>query len=70
MPVETEPRLITSRRFMEILGISQAAFFRLRAAGRIGPRSVKLGRSVRWDIEEVQEWIAAKCPNSRQWEGR
>lgn len=64
------PLLITSKEFMQLLGISQAAFFRLRAGGRIGPRSIKLGRSIRWDSAEVQEWIAAKCPNSRVWESR
>lgn len=70
MEQQTAPLLITSKVFMEQLGISQAAFFRLRAGGRIGPRSIKLGRSIRWDAAEVQEWIKAKCPNSRQWECR
>lgn len=67
METQTAPRLITSKRFMQLLGISQAAFFRLRAAGRIGPQSVKLGRSIRWDAEEVEAWIKAKCPPSRGW---
>lgn len=70
IPEQPQALLITSRQFMEMLNISQAAFFRLRAGGRIGPRSIKLGRSIRWDAAEVQEWIKAKCPNARTWDCR
>jgi predicted DNA-binding transcriptional regulator AlpA len=62
--------LITSSQFHTMLGISQASFFRLRSMGKIGPRPIKLGKSVRWDEVEVKEWIAAKCPNARQWQSR
>ena len=62
--------LISSKDFHAMLGISQASFFRLRAMGKIGPRPIKLGKSVRWDEAEVKEWIAAKSPNARQWQSR
>jgi len=62
------PQLITSKEFIRRLGISQASFFRLRSSGKIGPRSIKLGRSVRWDSAEVDQWIQAKCPSFKRWE--
>ena len=65
-----QPLLITSKDVFSRLGISQAAFFRLRARGKIGPRAIKLGRSIRWDAAEVDAWIKAKCPQARDWQSR
>lgn len=65
-----QPALITTKEFIEKLGISESAFFRLRIMGKIGPRSIKLGRSIRWDAVEVEAWIKEKCPQARDWESR
>ncbi|MCH8880537.1 MAG: hypothetical protein IID34_11720 [Planctomycetes bacterium] len=34
------------------------------------PAPVKLGRSVRWRLSEIGEWIQANCPDRKAWEKR
>lgn len=49
-------------------GISRAHWHRLRAAGKIGPSAVRLGRKVLYRRQEVEDWIAAGCVDARTWE--
>jgi predicted DNA-binding transcriptional regulator AlpA len=50
-----------------LAGVSRAHWQRLRAAGKLPP-SVRLGRKVLWRRLEIEEWIAAGCPDGRTWE--
>lgn len=38
---------------------------RLSDAGRM-PRPFRLGRSLRWDLTEIDQWIENRCPDLRK----
>jgi len=61
-----QPLLLTDVQAANLAGISRATWHRLRSAGKLPP-SVRLGRSVRWRRAEIEEWIAAGCPDGRTW---
>ncbi|MBL8860698.1 MAG: helix-turn-helix domain-containing protein [Planctomycetes bacterium] len=49
------------------LGISRAHASRLNASGRL-PRAIRLGRSTRWNAEDLTRWALAGCPSRDRWE--
>jgi hypothetical protein len=51
-----------------LLSRSVASLYRDRAAGRLGVEPVKLCGSVRFNVEEVREWVKAGCPTRREWQ--
>jgi excisionase family DNA binding protein len=57
-----DPLLIPDTEAARLCGIARATWHRLRAAGRIGPAAIRLGRAVRYRRSEVEEWAAAGCP--------
>lgn len=62
-----EPALIPDTHAAAICGIGRATWHRLRAAGKVGPQPVRLGRAVRWRRLEVIAWIDAGCPDGTTW---
>jgi excisionase family DNA binding protein len=74
MTVETSDKLLLSAaEAASTLGISRSAFYSLLSSGRIGPVGIRLGRSVRWSIEEIKDWLLARdtrtgsLPNRERW---
>jgi predicted DNA-binding transcriptional regulator AlpA len=63
-----EALLIPDTLAAALAGISRSTWHSLRAAGKIGPAPIKLGRAVRWNRVEVESWIANGCPDKRSWE--
>jgi predicted DNA-binding transcriptional regulator AlpA len=61
------PLLIPDAEAARLCGIGRATWHRLRAAGRIGPQPVRLGRAVRYRRAEVERWAAAGCPDAATW---
>ncbi len=61
-----EPLLISDREAAALLGISRAHLHRLRAAGKF-ILSIRLGRKVLFDREELIAWKNARCPDLRTW---
>ncbi len=59
--------LIADTEAAALCGIARATWHRLRAAGRIGPTPVRLGRSVRYRRSEVIAWAEAGAPDARTW---
>jgi len=53
----------------EKLSCSTRHVYRLADAGRM-PSPLRLGALVRWDLDEVDRWIAAGCPSYRKGAGR
>lgn len=51
------------------LDCSARHVYRLADAGRM-PAPVRLGSLVRWDLDEIDRWIAAGCPSCRKGTGR
>lgn len=50
----------------KLLGLSESTIGRLDDVGRI-PSGIKLGRSKRWFLEEIHEWLRAGAPPRKQW---
>ena len=50
------------------LGVSLRHLRRMEASGALGPRPLRFGRSVRYSVAEVQEWIRAGAPDRKTWQ--
>ena len=61
--------LLTAERLARLLDVSKRTLWRLRSAGKL-PRPVQLGGSLRWRADEVSAWVAAGCPDLRDWEAQ
>lgn len=57
---DDDARLVPAATVAKMLSISVRSLWRLLSAGRLVP-PVRLGRSVRWHVAEVQRWIDAGC---------
>jgi len=63
-----EPLLGGAAAAARLCGVSEATWYRMAAAGRT-PAPIRLSRGcVRWRLNELRDWIAAGCPNRREWE--
>ena len=50
--------LIDRSAFAAMLSMGDSTFDRNRAAGRIGPRPIRMSGSLRWERREAEMWIA------------
>ena len=53
--------LISAKHFARLLDVSVRTLWRLRSAGKL-PESIRIGGSVRWNAQQVNEWIEEGCP--------
>jgi excisionase family DNA binding protein len=68
-PIDPPTLTLTAKDAAELLGISRSQFFKLHAAGRIGPLPVYLGsRAPRWVRSELEAWLQAGAPNRQKWQ--
>ena len=58
---KTTPTLINAHELAEILGISQRTIWRLISTGKL-IQPIRIGTSVRWRLDQVNEWIESGCP--------
>lgn len=63
---ESESLLIRAKQVATLMGISVGGFYAMRSCGRI-PMPVRLGGSVRWNKQEILDWIEADCPPMNRW---
>jgi excisionase family DNA binding protein len=61
-----EPLLLPDTEAAALLGISRAHLHRLRAAGKF-IESIRLGRKLLFDREELVAWKDARCPALANW---
>jgi predicted DNA-binding transcriptional regulator AlpA len=59
------PELLSAQAVSRMLGIGTRSLWRYIAAGKV-PRPVRIGRAVRWRRLELDDWIKAGCPQSKQ----
>lgn len=52
-------RLLTDHDVAALTGLARSTLAKLRLSGE-GPRFVKLGAAVRYRVDDVQAWVAAK----------
>ena len=68
MDTETiAPLAVDARGLAEMLGVSLRHVRRMDSAGEI-PKGVRLGRAVRWSVEEIHAWLRAGAPDRKSWE--
>lgn len=65
--MEAESLLVDAIQGAYLIGVSKATFLRLDRRGLLGPRSVRLGRLVRWHRQQLEAWAAAGCPPRTKW---
>jgi len=65
-----EPLLVDAAGLAVLLGCSRRHVQAMDSSGRLGPRSIALGRSRRWSVDEVRRWIALGCPSRGAWLAR
>ena len=74
MTTATMPERATGRKLGGVIVVADKCacsprhVYRLADAGRM-PAPIKLGTLVRWDLEEIDRWIADGCPSVRQVKG-
>ena len=61
-----EPLACSADELAQRLGISVRHLRRMDASGLL-PSPVRLGRSVRWPVAEIDEWLAAGAPDRKTW---
>ncbi|MEE9128812.1 MAG: helix-turn-helix domain-containing protein [Phycisphaerales bacterium] len=63
----TERLAIPASEVAKLLSISERHVWALNSSGRI-PRPSRLGRAVRWNVNELRAWQDAGCPARDAWE--
>jgi len=57
-------RFLRSQRLASLLDVSMATFWRVKAAGKIGPRPIRLSPGcVRYDLPEIRAWFDHRKPD-------
>ena len=61
------PLVVSAKEAAKMLSVSERHFWAQNSRGRI-PRPVRIGRSVRWRVDELKAWVAAGMPERSRWE--
>lgn len=65
--VQESSRLaVSATELATCLGVSLRHVRRLDALGKL-PEPIRLGRSVRWPVAEIDAWLAAGAPDRHKW---
>ena len=59
---QTAPKLLTVPEVAEICGIAPETVRRMTDRGAM-PQPCRLGRAVRYRLDEIEAWIADYCPD-------
>ncbi len=52
----------------DAMGISLRHLRRMQSNGKLGPQALRFGRSVRFSVQEVKDWIRAGAPDRATWD--
>ena len=67
-PVDTG-LLIDTRETAKLLNVSDRTIWTMNSSGKM-PKAIRVGRAVRWSLDELKDWIAEGCPPRVTWEQR
>jgi predicted DNA-binding transcriptional regulator AlpA len=67
---DSEALALTDGEVAKLLRISQRHLWNLDRDGKIGPKPVRLGKSRRWQSDQVRAWLNAGCPDRVTWEAK
>lgn len=56
------PLLVDAAGVASVLCISRTSLFGLLASGRLPLPVLRVGRLVRWSVDQLRAWIGAGCP--------
>ena len=59
---------LSAKDAARLLGISERHFWSLLAEGKLGPQPISLGRSKRWLVSELHDWLERGAPCREQWQ--
>lgn len=59
--------LVDADTVAKLLSISKSSLHAFNATGQL-PKPVRLGRAVRWNLEELKAWVNCGCPSRYRWE--
>ena len=64
-PPLTLPRMLDAKELAGVLKLGVRTIWRMNDAGKL-PEPVRLGSSVRWREDAIQEWLDSGCPSRRE----
>ena len=64
---QANPLLVDAKEAARLLSISKSTLYSCLSAGML-PKPIRFGRSVRWSLEELRNWVRAGCPPTERWE--
>lgn len=59
---------VSARTAGGLFDLSPRSWWRLHSAGTVPAPAGRVGRSVRWDRDELRAWWQAGCPSRSRWE--
>lgn len=62
-----EPLLVNVTQVARLLGLSERTVWQLDKGGKL-PLPLRIGRSVRWHLEELRRWVSAGSPPRAKWQ--
>ncbi len=66
-PAERERLAVTAAELADLLAISERHLWACHASGQLGPSPISIGRSKRWLLDELRDWLAAGAPPRADW---
>jgi len=64
---EESSLLVDTREAAKLLNLCGKTLYSMEKDERM-PRSIKIGRAVRWNREELRAWVNAGCPSVDEWQ--
>jgi excisionase family DNA binding protein len=64
-PPEDRGLLINTNEVAKLLKVSARTVYRMERDGEM-PNAIRIGKAVRWSINELQDWIRAGCPKTNK----
>jgi excisionase family DNA binding protein len=65
-PPADDGLLIDTREASRLLKVSSRTIWGMSHSGRM-PSPIKIGKAVRWNRVELQDWVHAGCPPQEKW---
>ena len=59
--------LIDIATLARLLSLSESTLHKLKLMDQL-PAPVRIGRAVRWNLEEIRAWVNCGCPARHRWE--
>lgn len=69
VPMKNDTNILAgTKKAAELLDISPRFFASMESAGEIGPMPIRLGSRKLYDVAELKQWAAARCPTRSVWQ--